>query len=85
MIDRMYHPFHLDSGSGVKSYLVRMLTYLPGRPIAEVAISHQQLYEIGRLAAQLDKALEVRSGVLFVRDFVCLSFFVFVCFETESH
>lgn len=48
----------IDSGSGVKSYLVRMLTYLPGRPIAEVAISHQQLYEIGRLAAQLDKALE---------------------------
>ncbi|XP_021063034.1 hydroxylysine kinase isoform X1 [Mus pahari] len=48
----------IDSGSGVKSYLVRMLTYLPGRPIAEVAVSHQQLYEIGRLAAQLDKALE---------------------------
>ncbi|XP_036047766.1 hydroxylysine kinase isoform X2 [Onychomys torridus] len=48
----------IDSGSETKSYLVRMLTYLPGRPIAEVAISHQQLYEIGRLAAQLDKALE---------------------------
>lgn len=48
----------IDSGSEVKSYLVRMLTYLPGRPVAEVAISHQQLYEIGRLAARLDKALE---------------------------
>ncbi|XP_005069617.1 hydroxylysine kinase [Mesocricetus auratus] len=48
----------IDSGSEVKSYLVRMLTYLPGKPIAEVAISHQQLYEIGRLAAQLDKTLE---------------------------
>ncbi|EGW03753.1 hydroxylysine kinase [Cricetulus griseus] len=48
----------IDSGSEIKSYLVRMLTYLPGRPIAEVAISHQQLYEIGRLAAQLDKTLE---------------------------
>ncbi|ERE76460.1 aminoglycoside phosphotransferase domain-containing protein 1 [Cricetulus griseus] len=49
----------IDSGSEIKSYLVRMLTYLPGRPIAEVAISHQQLYEIGRLAAQLDKTLEI--------------------------
>ncbi|GAB1294233.1 Hydroxylysine kinase [Apodemus speciosus] len=58
MIGRMYHSFNLDSGSEVKSYLVRMLTYLPGRPVAEVAISHQQLYEIGRLAARLDKALE---------------------------
>ncbi|XP_052616717.1 hydroxylysine kinase isoform X2 [Peromyscus californicus insignis] len=48
----------IDSGSETKSYLVRMLTYLPGRPIAEVAISHHQLYEIGRLAAQLDKTLE---------------------------
>ncbi|CAO2634996.1 Hydroxylysine kinase [Lemmus lemmus] len=48
----------IDSGSEIKNYLVRMLTYLPGRPIAEVAISHQQLYEIGRLAAQLDKTLE---------------------------
>ncbi|XP_076432421.1 hydroxylysine kinase isoform X2 [Peromyscus maniculatus bairdii] len=48
----------VDSGSETKGFLVRMLTYLPGRPIAEVAISHQQLYEIGRLAAQLDKTLE---------------------------
>lgn len=48
----------IDSGSEIKNYLVRMLTYLPGRPIAEVATSHKQLYEIGRLAAQLDKALE---------------------------
>ncbi|XP_021498704.1 hydroxylysine kinase isoform X2 [Meriones unguiculatus] len=48
----------IDSGSEIKSYLVRMLSYLPGRPIAEIAISHQQLYEIGRLAAQLDKTLE---------------------------
>lgn len=48
----------IDNGSEIKNYLVRMLTYLPGRPIAEVAISHQQLYEVGRLAAQLDKTLE---------------------------
>uniref|UniRef100_A0A8C2P8C3 Hydroxylysine kinase n=1 Tax=Capra hircus TaxID=9925 RepID=A0A8C2P8C3_CAPHI len=47
-----------DSGSEVKSYLVRLLTYLPGRPIAEIPIGPQLLYEIGRLAAKLDKTLE---------------------------
>uniref|UniRef100_A0AC11CAL1 Hydroxylysine kinase n=3 Tax=Ovis aries TaxID=9940 RepID=A0AC11CAL1_SHEEP len=48
----------VDSGSEVKSYLVRLLTYLPGRPIAEIPIGPQLLYEIGRLAAKLDKTLE---------------------------
>ncbi|XP_019495790.1 PREDICTED: hydroxylysine kinase isoform X1 [Hipposideros armiger] len=48
----------VDSGSEVRSYLVRLLTYLPGRPIAEIPISPQLLYEIGRLAAKLDKTLE---------------------------
>lgn len=47
-----------DSGSEVKTYLVRLLTYLPGRPIAEIPISPQLLYEIGKLAAKLDKTLE---------------------------
>ncbi|KAJ8790233.1 hypothetical protein J1605_021310 [Eschrichtius robustus] len=48
----------VDSGSEIKSYLVRLLTYLPGRPIAEIPISPQLLYEIGRVAAKLDKTLE---------------------------
>nr|XP_005602936.2 hydroxylysine kinase isoform X1 [Equus caballus] len=48
----------VDSGSEIKNYLVRLLTYLPGRPIAEIPISPQLLYEIGRLAAKLDKTLE---------------------------
>ncbi|ELW70677.1 Iron-responsive element-binding protein 2 [Tupaia chinensis] len=47
-----------DSGSGVKSHLVRLLTYLPGRPVAEIPFSAQLLYNIGRLAASLDKTLE---------------------------
>nr|XP_015098637.1 hydroxylysine kinase isoform X3 [Vicugna pacos] len=51
----------VDSGSEIKSYLVRLLTYLPGRPIAEIPISSQLLYEIGRLAAKLDKTLELSS------------------------
>nr|XP_019606797.1 PREDICTED: hydroxylysine kinase isoform X1 [Rhinolophus sinicus] len=48
----------VDSGSEIKSYLVRLMTYLPGRPIANIPISPQLLYEIGRLAAKLDKTLE---------------------------
>ncbi|XP_011885227.1 PREDICTED: hydroxylysine kinase isoform X3 [Cercocebus atys] len=48
----------IDSGSEIKSYLVRLLTYLPGRPIAEIPISPQLLYEIGKLAAKLDKTLQ---------------------------
>ena len=47
-----------DSGSEVKSYLVRLLTYFLGRPIAEIPIGPQLLYEIGKLAAKLDKTLE---------------------------
>ncbi|XP_017741254.1 PREDICTED: hydroxylysine kinase isoform X2 [Rhinopithecus bieti] len=48
----------VDSGSEIRSYLVRLLTYLPGRPIAEIPISPQLLYEIGKLAAKLDKTLQ---------------------------
>ncbi|XP_007950032.1 hydroxylysine kinase [Orycteropus afer afer] len=48
----------VDSGSEIKSYLVRLMTYLPGRCIAEISISPHLLYEIGRVAAKLDKTLE---------------------------
>ncbi|XP_012867590.1 PREDICTED: hydroxylysine kinase [Dipodomys ordii] len=48
----------IDSGSGIKNHLVRLMTYLPGRPIAEVPVGPPLLYEIGRLAAKLDKTLE---------------------------
>ncbi|XP_008052507.1 hydroxylysine kinase [Carlito syrichta] len=48
----------IDSGSEIKSHLVRLLTYLPGRPIAEIPIHPPLLYEIGRLAANLDRTLE---------------------------
>ncbi|XP_062439900.1 hydroxylysine kinase [Rhea pennata] len=45
------------AGSGNKKYMVRLLTYLPGTPVAKIAINRQILYEIGKLAASLDKAL----------------------------
>ncbi|XP_005628188.1 hydroxylysine kinase isoform X1 [Canis lupus familiaris] len=47
-----------DGGSRVTSYVVRLLTYLPGIPVAEVPVGPLLLYEIGRLAANLDETLE---------------------------
>ncbi|KFQ37689.1 Hydroxylysine kinase, partial [Mesitornis unicolor] len=46
-----------DTGHGNKKYMVRMLTYLPGTPVAKIATNAQIFYEIGKLAASLDKAL----------------------------
>ncbi|NWT43388.1 HYKK kinase, partial [Chroicocephalus maculipennis] len=46
-----------DTGPGNKKYMVRLLTYLPGMPVAKIATNAQILYEIGKLAASLDKAL----------------------------
>ncbi|NXK52832.1 HYKK kinase, partial [Chauna torquata] len=45
------------SGPGNKKYMVRLLTYLPGTPVAKIAANTQIFYEIGKLAASLDKAL----------------------------
>ncbi|XP_065703620.1 hydroxylysine kinase isoform X1 [Patagioenas fasciata] len=45
------------SGCGNKKYMVRLLTYLPGTPVAKIATNAQIFYEIGKLAASLDKAL----------------------------
>lgn len=55
----------IDNGSGTKSHLLRLLTFLPGSPVAQTPTSPPLLYEIGRLAATLDKTLEVRVWVLF--------------------
>ncbi|NWU46271.1 HYKK kinase, partial [Dromas ardeola] len=49
-----------DTGPGNKKYMVRLLTYLPGVPVAKIATNAQILYEIGKLAASLDKALSER-------------------------
>ncbi|NXH16163.1 HYKK kinase, partial [Bucco capensis] len=45
------------TGPGNKKYMVRLLTYLPGTPVAKIATNAQIFYEIGQLAARLDKAL----------------------------
>ncbi|NXT73468.1 HYKK kinase, partial [Zapornia atra] len=49
-----------DTGPGNKKYMVRLLTYLPGTPVAKIAATTQIFYEIGKLAARLDKALAER-------------------------
>ncbi|NWI57470.1 HYKK kinase, partial [Calyptomena viridis] len=45
------------TGPENKKYVVRLLTYLPGIPVAKIATSAQLLFEVGKLAASLDKAL----------------------------
>uniref|UniRef100_A0A8C8VE20 Hydroxylysine kinase n=1 Tax=Pelusios castaneus TaxID=367368 RepID=A0A8C8VE20_9SAUR len=45
------------SGSVTKQYMVRLLTYLPGLTLATVSTKPHILYEIGKLAARLDKTL----------------------------
>ncbi|XP_065498071.1 hydroxylysine kinase isoform X1 [Caloenas nicobarica] len=47
----------LESGERLRKYMVRLLTYLPGTPVAKIATNAQIFYEIGKLAASLDKAL----------------------------
>nr|XP_006637916.1 PREDICTED: hydroxylysine kinase [Lepisosteus oculatus]XP_015216863.1 PREDICTED: hydroxylysine kinase [Lepisosteus oculatus]XP_015216864.1 PREDICTED: hydroxylysine kinase [Lepisosteus oculatus] len=47
----------IDCGSGSKGYIVRLLTYLPGTPVAKIPSTPQILYEVGRMAAMLNRAL----------------------------
>ncbi|XP_051838386.1 hydroxylysine kinase isoform X2 [Antechinus flavipes] len=64
----------IDSGSETKSYLLRLFTYLPGRPIAQVPVTPKLLYEVGKLAAQMDRSLEKfrhpKIGSLHRGDFI---------------
>ncbi|XP_020831662.1 hydroxylysine kinase isoform X3 [Phascolarctos cinereus] len=48
----------IDNGSDTTSYLVRLFSFLPGKPIAQVPVTPKLLYEVGKLAAQMDRSLE---------------------------
>lgn len=69
----------LDTGSVTKKYMVRLLTYLPGMTVATISTNPHILYEIGKLAARLDKTLtEVGLFVLsmqvgVIRSILCIS------------
>ncbi|KAB5559021.1 hypothetical protein PHYPO_G00024050 [Pangasianodon hypophthalmus] len=47
----------IDCGYGLQKYLVRLLTYLPGTPVAKITCTPQLLYEMGKMAAKLDLVL----------------------------
>uniref|UniRef100_A0A3Q3WQW9 Hydroxylysine kinase n=1 Tax=Mola mola TaxID=94237 RepID=A0A3Q3WQW9_MOLML len=47
-----------DCGYGCQSYLVRLLTYMPGTMISKVPLTPELLYETGKTAAKMDKILQ---------------------------
>ncbi|KAJ0064998.1 hypothetical protein NL108_000972, partial [Boleophthalmus pectinirostris] len=48
----------LDCGYGHQKYLVRLLSYLPGKTISKVPLTPQLLFETGKMAAKMDKILQ---------------------------
>uniref|UniRef100_UPI00398E5EE7 hydroxylysine kinase-like n=1 Tax=Pristiophorus japonicus TaxID=55135 RepID=UPI00398E5EE7 len=48
----------IDCGEEYKVHMVRLLTYLPGTPLAKVSAGPQTLYKAGRALAQMVQALE---------------------------
>lgn len=61
--------------------MVRVLTYLPGIPIAKIPSSPQILYEAGRSAATLDKVLQGVCSDLVVSVFL----FFCCCYDQEQY
>ncbi|XP_025032214.1 hydroxylysine kinase isoform X2 [Python bivittatus] len=47
----------VETGSSTQEYVVRLLSYLPGTTVATLPVSPPVLYEIGQMAAKLDKTL----------------------------
>ncbi|XP_051898335.1 LOW QUALITY PROTEIN: hydroxylysine kinase-like [Pristis pectinata] len=47
----------IKQGNDYKQYMVRLLTYLPGIPLAKFTLDHRIYYELGRTVAQMDKML----------------------------
>ncbi|XP_063782378.1 hydroxylysine kinase [Pseudophryne corroboree] len=47
----------IDYGGVVQNHMVRLLTYLPGTPAAEIITTPEILFEIGKVAAILDEKL----------------------------
>uniref|UniRef100_A0A8D0AYK6 Hydroxylysine kinase n=1 Tax=Sander lucioperca TaxID=283035 RepID=A0A8D0AYK6_SANLU len=48
----------IDCGHGAQTYCVRLLAYLQGKTIAESPVTRQDLYNVGKLAAFVDKTLQ---------------------------
>ncbi|KAF3834660.1 hypothetical protein F7725_027218 [Dissostichus mawsoni] len=52
----------IDCGHGAQTYCVRLMTFLPGKTLAESPGTMQDLYHVGRLIAFMDKTLQKVSG-----------------------
>ncbi|XP_062385698.1 hydroxylysine kinase-like [Sardina pilchardus] len=48
----------IDCGCGLQKYMVRLLTYLPGATIAKIPSSPNILYQVGKMAATMDKVFQ---------------------------
>ncbi|XP_041913398.1 hydroxylysine kinase [Alosa sapidissima] len=48
----------IDCGCGLQKYLVRLLTYLPGTTVAKIPSSPNILYQVGKMAATMDKVFQ---------------------------
>ncbi|XP_044135711.1 hydroxylysine kinase [Bufo gargarizans] len=47
----------IDYGGVIQKHMVRLLTYLPGTPVAEIKTTPEILFDIGKTAAILDETL----------------------------
>ncbi|XP_067829440.1 hydroxylysine kinase-like [Heptranchias perlo] len=47
----------IEQGTDYRQHMVRLLTYLPGTPLAKFTLDHRTFYKVGRTVAQMDKIL----------------------------
>ncbi|XP_043536095.1 hydroxylysine kinase-like [Chiloscyllium plagiosum] len=47
----------IEQGNERRQHMIRLLTYLPGVPFANLTLDHRMFYKMGRTFAQMDKAL----------------------------
>ncbi|XP_060709753.1 hydroxylysine kinase-like isoform X2 [Hemiscyllium ocellatum] len=47
----------IEQGNECRQHMIRLLTYLPGVPFANLTLDHRMFYKMGRTFAQMDKAL----------------------------
>ncbi|XP_074490644.1 hydroxylysine kinase-like [Sebastes fasciatus] len=48
----------IDCGHGAQIYCVRLMTYLPGKPVGESPVTVLDLYHVSKLFASMDKTLQ---------------------------
>ncbi|XP_053573377.1 hydroxylysine kinase [Bombina bombina] len=56
-------------GSVTQKHIVRLLTYLPGIPIAKTVATPEILFEVGKTAAKIDEALSMKFQHPHIKSF----------------